>query len=169
MGLGLSFYTTVLVARYLGPENFGLLAYVLSLVAIFTTAGHMGLSGLVVRDLVKYPAQRVEIVGTTIAVKTLGLGVGYIFLVTYAWFLEGAGTTQQRCLSSGSRHSFKRVMLLLRGSFPHSVGVIRRGHSLVCFDSLAAGNRGCRHTAFPLSTKSSLACPGFCVHPARLI
>lgn len=93
VSLSLSFVTTVFVARYLGPEDFGLLAYALSLVAIFTTAGHMGLSGLIVRDLVKYPAGRAEIVGTTIAIKTVGLGVGYILLVTYAWFFEGAGTT----------------------------------------------------------------------------
>ena len=56
LNIGLGFLVTVLVARYLGPEQFGILAYATSLVALFTAVGHMGLSGLVVREIVKKPA-----------------------------------------------------------------------------------------------------------------
>lgn len=88
-GLGLAFVATVFVARYLGPEQFGSLAYALSLASIFAAAGHMGLSGLVVRDIVKYPDWRQETLGTTAALKFTGLALGYVALVGYAYFFEG--------------------------------------------------------------------------------
>lgn len=89
LGLGLAFVATVFVARYLGPESFGLLAYALSLTSIFAAAGHMGLSGLVVRDIVKYPELRGQTLGTTLVLKFSGLAVGYLALVAYAYYFEG--------------------------------------------------------------------------------
>lgn len=93
-GLGLAFVATIFVARYLGPESFGLLAYALSLVAIFSAAGHMGLAGLVVRDIVKHPDDRAATVGTTAVLKFVGLAVGYAILLLYAAVYEGVGTVE---------------------------------------------------------------------------
>ena len=50
--MALGFVATVFVARYLGPADFGILAYATSLAALFGIAGHLGLQGLVVRELV---------------------------------------------------------------------------------------------------------------------
>ncbi|MEX0828042.1 MAG: flippase [Haliea sp.] len=93
-GLGLAFVGTIVVARYLGPENFGALAYALSLVSVFGAAGHMGLQGLVVREIVNLPDDRAETLGTTAILKLLGMAAGYAMLVIYAWFYEGPGTPQ---------------------------------------------------------------------------
>jgi hypothetical protein len=41
------------VARYLGPEQFGVFSYATAFVAIFSAAAKLGLDGIVVRDLVK--------------------------------------------------------------------------------------------------------------------
>ncbi|MCC5888290.1 MAG: flippase [Gammaproteobacteria bacterium] len=94
VGAGLGFIATVLVARYLGPEQYGTLAYALSLVSIFAAAGHMGLHGLVVRDLVKDPDGRNEILGTTSALKFLGMTTGYVTLIIYATAYEGFGSVE---------------------------------------------------------------------------
>lgn len=93
-GLGLAFIGTVIVARYLGPEDFGSLAYALSLAALFGAAGHMGLHGLVVREIVKLPDLRPATLGTAVILKLFGVAAGYAILVLYAWLYEGAGTTQ---------------------------------------------------------------------------
>lgn len=45
----------VWIARYLGPEQFGLLNYALAFVALFGPIASLGLNGIVVRDLVKSP------------------------------------------------------------------------------------------------------------------
>lgn len=94
LGLGLAFLGTVIVARYLGPDDFGSLAYALSLVALFGAAGHMGLHGLVVREIVKLPDERAATLGTSALLKLLGMAIGYAVLVAYAWLYEGPGTAQ---------------------------------------------------------------------------
>lgn len=94
LGMGLAFVATVFVARYLGPEDFGSLAYALSLAALFAAAGHMGLSGLVVREIVKNEADHGETLGTVALLKLLGMGVGYVVLLIYAASYEGLGSTE---------------------------------------------------------------------------
>ncbi len=86
---GLGFFTTVLLARYLGPQRFGTLAYATSLVTLFGISGHLGLHGLVVREIVQHPASRGEILGTTALLKFIGVSVGLAALVTYAALFEG--------------------------------------------------------------------------------
>jgi O-antigen/teichoic acid export membrane protein len=87
--LGLGFLTTILLARYLGPERFGTLAYATSLVALFGISGHLGLHGLVVRELVKQPTRRPEILGTTALLKFIGVLVGFAALLGYGALFEG--------------------------------------------------------------------------------
>ncbi|MBK1692967.1 flippase [Ectothiorhodospira mobilis] len=94
VGVGLAFFSTVFVARYLGPEDFGSLAYALSLAALFAAAGHMGLSGLVVREIVKNEADRGETLVTAALLKLLGMVAGYAVLLIYAASYEGLGTTE---------------------------------------------------------------------------
>jgi O-antigen/teichoic acid export membrane protein len=94
LGLGLAFIGTVLVARHLGPDNFGSLAYAFSLAALFGAAGHMGLHGLAIRDIISLPKLRAETLGTTTALKLMGAVVGYIALLAYAMVFEGRGTPE---------------------------------------------------------------------------
>ena len=92
--LVVGFFVTVLVARYLGPEDFGLYSYAISVAAIFSAAGHMGLSGLVVREIVKKPDDRGETLGTTLGLKFIGMGVGYVVLLAYAALYEGLSSPE---------------------------------------------------------------------------
>lgn len=94
LAMGLGFLATVLVARHLGPEEFGTLAYAVSLVALFGISGHLGLHGLVVREIVKKPALRPETLGTTAFLKFLGVLVGFLALMLYAAAYEGPGTAR---------------------------------------------------------------------------
>ena len=70
MGVGL--LVGVWVARYLGPEQFGLLNYAMAFVALFGAIGTLGLNGIVVRDLVKEPENANAILGTTFFLQALG-------------------------------------------------------------------------------------------------
>ena len=89
LGLGLSFVVAVLLARHLGPSDYGTYSYVMSMVSLFSVAGHMGLAGLVTRELVKHPEDTGQILGTTLGLKLIGMTAGYIGLLTYAYFYEG--------------------------------------------------------------------------------
>ncbi len=86
--MGVTLGVTVLLARHLGPEQFGILAYALSLVAIFAIAGHVGLSGLVVRELVRHPEVRDEIMGTSFFLKGAGYLIGILLLLIFIFVVE---------------------------------------------------------------------------------
>lgn len=92
--MGLSFAVTVVLARYLGPEQFGILAYAISLVAIFEVAGHAGLSGLVVRELVKDPENKNTIMGTSFVLKGLGYILGFTLVVITTFVTEQIGSVE---------------------------------------------------------------------------
>jgi len=62
----------VWVARYLGPNKFGLLSYAHSFVGLFTIFATFGLDEIVVRELVKDESKRDSLVGTTFWLKLFG-------------------------------------------------------------------------------------------------
>lgn len=67
MGVGL--VVGVWVARYLGPAGYGLLSFAGSYVMLFSAIALCGLESLVVRELVSYPEQRPQIMGTTALIR----------------------------------------------------------------------------------------------------
>ncbi|MCK5665476.1 MAG: oligosaccharide flippase family protein, partial [Thiotrichaceae bacterium] len=70
MGVGL--FVGIWVARYLGPEQFGLLSYAQSFVFLFTAIATLGLDGIVVRELVKHSEKRDSLLGTAFGLKLIG-------------------------------------------------------------------------------------------------
>ena len=65
-------FVGVWVARYLGPEKFGLISFVQSFVGLFTIFATLGLDEIVVRELVKDESKRDSLVGTTFWLKLVG-------------------------------------------------------------------------------------------------
>ena len=80
-------FVGVLVARYLGPERFGILSYAIAFVSLFSALAKLGLDGIVVRDIVKEPDKADEILGTAFVLKLFGgillilFSVGFISLL----------------------------------------------------------------------------------------
>lgn len=93
-GMVLSFGVAILVARYFGPELFGVWSYALSLVGLFAIVGHMGLSGLAVRELVSDADNVHETLGTVFVLKLLGMCVGAVLLVGYSFTYETVGSVE---------------------------------------------------------------------------
>lgn len=73
-------FVTVWVARYLGPQQFGILSYAIALVGIFSSISTLGLDSIVVRELVKNEIEHYEIIGTTFFLKLLGAVVVIVIL-----------------------------------------------------------------------------------------
>jgi hypothetical protein len=69
MGVGL--LVGVWVARYLGPEQFGLLSFAMALVALVGTIATLGLRGIVVRDIVRDPSHTQETLGTSFILQLI--------------------------------------------------------------------------------------------------
>ena len=65
-------FVGIWVARYLGPEQFGLFSYAQSFVGLFTAIATLGLDGIVIRELVKDESRRDELIGTAFWLKLIG-------------------------------------------------------------------------------------------------
>lgn len=90
--LAVGLLVSVAVARHLGPDRFGTLSYAFSVAALFGAAGHLGLMGLVIRELVREPERREEILGTTFVLKAGGVALGVLLLVIFALATEEYGS-----------------------------------------------------------------------------
>lgn len=95
MGVGL--VVGVWVARYLGPEKFGSYSYALAFVALFGVLSTLGLDNIVVRDIVRDPSMKNEIMGTTFVLKLLGGTIG-LLLATTGIYLVRPNDTLMRAL-----------------------------------------------------------------------
>lgn len=81
--LSLGMITTVLIARYLGPSDFGLLNYSIAFVSIISVISSLGLDQIIVRKLVLFPKDKHEIIGTAFFLRI----VGSILLITLSILL----------------------------------------------------------------------------------
>lgn len=61
----------IIVARYLGKEQYGIMNYVVSFVAIFQVFADFGLDFIQIREESKLPAMRDQIIGTTFTLKVV--------------------------------------------------------------------------------------------------
>jgi Membrane protein involved in the export of O-antigen and teichoic acid len=86
------FLVGVWVARYLGPEKFGLFSYALAFVSIFQGIAKLGLDGIVVRDLVQEPEKRDVYLGTSFWLKLIG-GVITFLIITIILFIQSIFTS----------------------------------------------------------------------------
>jgi PST family polysaccharide transporter len=84
MGVGL--IVTAWVARYLGPQQFGLFNYAGAFVSLFGVLATLGLDQIVVRDMVRDPSCKDETLGTAFVLKLSG-GILTILVTTGTIFL----------------------------------------------------------------------------------
>jgi O-antigen/teichoic acid export membrane protein len=84
MRLGLGLVISVFIARHLGPRDFGILSYAFSVTAFLGTFAYLGLSGIVVRDIVKHPDETGSLMGSGFALKMIGALLGYGVIVSLA-------------------------------------------------------------------------------------
>ena len=65
-------FVGIWIARYLGPEQFGLFSYAQSFAALFLVFATLGLDGIVIRELVKDESKAGKLIGTAFVLKLTG-------------------------------------------------------------------------------------------------
>lgn len=91
----LSLFIGVWVARYLGPNKFGLFSYALSFIGLFSTIATLGLDGIAVREIVKNPLNKDQILGTIFILKIYGFVITFLFLLIGIHFTSNNLYTNQ--------------------------------------------------------------------------
>tara|TARA_R110000764_G_scaffold230119_1_gene321233 strand:- start:737 stop:2068 length:1332 start_codon:yes stop_codon:yes gene_type:complete len=100
------------VTRFLGPNQFGILSYAQSFVALFAAFSSLGLNRLLTRELVRNPDQEYIILGTSLVLQTLGSIILTFFLIIGLLFIEHDPLTTQI------------IILLAIPTFLQSFGII---------------------------------------------
>ena len=75
-----SFIINILVVRYLGPTNYGVINYVNSYIAFFTTLIGLGMNGVIIYEFVNYREEENAIIGTAIALRAV---IGIISVLSF--------------------------------------------------------------------------------------
>jgi O-antigen/teichoic acid export membrane protein len=88
MGVGL--VVIVWIARYLGPEQFGVLSYATAFVSLFSFLSGLGLDSLIVRELVNGRIDAASAMGTTFGLKAAG-GLAVLLLSVSLAFITDRG------------------------------------------------------------------------------
>ncbi len=86
-------FVGVYVARYLGPDQFGIYSYVTAFVALFGAIAKLGLDGIVVRDLINHPDKRDTYLGTAFWLKLIGALFTLVILAIAVQFTSNEATT----------------------------------------------------------------------------
>jgi O-antigen/teichoic acid export membrane protein len=77
----IGFTVGIYVARQLGPAKYGILNYAISFAAIFSFLVSLGMDQIMVRELVKFPEKRDELMGTSLLLRL----AGYIIMLGGIW------------------------------------------------------------------------------------
>lgn len=87
----IAFFVGIYIIRYLGPDEFGLLSYALSFAGLFFVISTLGLDSIVVRELVKEPGKRDQLLGSVFTLRIIGAFIALSFTAAAA-LLSGEET-----------------------------------------------------------------------------
>lgn len=83
---GVGLFISILVARYLGPEKYGLLSYGLAFASIFGPIATLSADSLIVRNISWFPERESEILGTFFLLRLLSSLFSVLMCVLSAFF-----------------------------------------------------------------------------------
>ena len=83
-----SFFIGAWLARYLGPENYGVLSYAVAFVGLFGFIASLGVDGILNRELVKFPEKRDELLGTAFRLKLIGGAIALVLAIASAFIFQ---------------------------------------------------------------------------------
>lgn len=82
------------VARYLGPNNLGIISYIGAIVAIFGSFSKLGLDGILIRQLVLHGSNKYIYLGTGFWLKFLGALLATFLILMLSLFLDVDSSTK---------------------------------------------------------------------------
>lgn len=84
----LSFFIGIITARYLGPNNYGIINYVSAFMSMAIPVVQLGLYGIVIKELTLQPEKHGEIIGSAIFMRFITGILSTIFIITIISFVS---------------------------------------------------------------------------------
>ncbi len=83
-----SFFIGAWIARYLGPENYGVLSYAVAFVGLFWFIADFGSGSILNRELIEFPEKRDKLMGTVFRLKLIGGVVAFLLTVASTYLFQ---------------------------------------------------------------------------------
>lgn len=100
------------VARYLGPDRYGLLSYSISFVGLFSVLASFGLDNILVRELVKNKYKEGVLLGTSLLLKLIGSVIVILLLIISINLVSNDASTNTLVLIIGSATIFQSFNII---------------------------------------------------------
>lgn len=84
----INFVIGILTARYLGPSNYGVLSYAMSVVAFAVPIMQLGLNQTLIREFVKSPEREGQILGSALVINSISSVFCMIGTVAFVMFVD---------------------------------------------------------------------------------
>ena len=75
----------IFLARYLGPEQFGVMSYLIALVALMGPISSLGLNGILSREMVNQPDSEGKILATSLMFRLCSASLTLLLLTLIFW------------------------------------------------------------------------------------
>ncbi len=72
----------IMIARYLGPSNYGLYNFAFSFVWIFENVVTLGMNEVLMREIIFHPRKEKEILGSAFGLRLIGALIAFVLIVT---------------------------------------------------------------------------------------
>lgn len=85
-----SFFVGAWLARYLGPENYGVLSYSIAFAGLFAFIASLGVDGILNRELVSNVDQKNKLLGTSFILKLIGGFLAFFLSFIFVFIFESS-------------------------------------------------------------------------------
>lgn len=106
----------IIVARYLGPTEFGVYSYVVSLVTLLTALAEFRLQNILIRDFSEDKVKKEILLGSSLRICLFFATLGYVLLSVIVWILNDELIIKSFVLIYGTSYFFQ-IFRFLRAYF----------------------------------------------------
>lgn len=85
-----SFFIGAWLARYLGPENYGMISYAIAFSGLFAFVASLGVDNILNRELITHPEQRDELLGTSFVLKLVGGFLAFLINFLFVFIFQSS-------------------------------------------------------------------------------
>lgn len=137
INMGVNLLVTIWLARWLGPEEFGSLSFVLAIVLMVGPVSALGINAIITRELTEQPEREGTIMASAALLRFSGALLGVIAVVGWAMFVPNSLTTDELVVLIGlsainSLHALQLVEFkFIADSRSHSIAKLRSSVTIV--------------------------------------
>lgn len=84
-----AFLVSVLAARFLGPDNYGLINYATAYTTFFASVCTLGINSVIVKNFIDHPEQEGETIGTSLLLRAASSLLSVVMILGIVFLLDG--------------------------------------------------------------------------------